>query len=534
MLSWDLTAGRAPATLRRRVRGRFLLRRRRSIAALIALVLAVLAASAGGVTAERAPHAKRAPMLPPVFAPARPNIVFVLTDDLDTSLVRFMPHVQQLAARGVSFDDYFVSDSLCCPSRASIFTGGLPHDTGVFTNSGPDGGWNVFHARGDEGATFATALQGAGYRTALMGKYLNEYPARPAAGPGSPPFVPPGWDEWDVAGNGYPEYDYNLARDARVVHRGHAPRDYLTNVLARGGLGFIDQSVAARRPFMLELSTFAPHGPATPAPQDRGRFPFLQAPRDASFNEADMSDKPAWIRSRPSLGAGDVANLDEGFRRRVRSVQAVDRMLERIERRLTRLGVADNTYVVFSSDNGFHLGQHRLTAGKLTAYDTDIHVPLIVAGPGVAAGAHVGAMAENIDLCPTFARLGGAPVPPGADGHSLVPLLGGTGGAAPADWRTGVLIEHHGGPPPPADPDFAPPSSGNPPTYEALRTARSLYVEYADGEREYYDLAHDPLELDNLADSLTPMHAAALHADLARLGACHGRVQCWAAGHVSR
>jgi len=515
--------------------------RRRTTTALVALTLSAIAL-AGGALADRAlpaQHAPRprvrvrlpAPRVPaPAPAPARPNIVFVLADDLDTSLVRFMPHVQQLAARGVSFLSYFVSDSLCCPSRASTFTGALPHDTGVFTNSGPDGGWDVFHARGEEGATFATALQGAGYRTALMGKYMNQYPARPLNGPGSPPYVPPGWSEWDVAGNGYPEYDYKLARDDRVVRHGHAPRDYLTNVLARNGLRFVDDSVAAGKPFMLELATFAPHAPAVPAPQDRGRFPGLRVPRDASFDEADMADKPAWIRDRPPLGDGEIANLDEGFRRRVRSVQAVDRTLGRIEARLAQLGVAGDTYVVFSSDNGFHLGQHRLTAGKLTAYDTDIRVPLIVAGPGVAAGARVGALAENIDLCPTFARLGGASVPPGSDGHSLVPLLG--GGLAPSDWRSGVLIEHHGGAPPSTDPDFAPPSSGDPPTYEALRTARSLYVEYADGEREYYDLARDPLELDNRADALTPAHAAALHAALGRLSECHGRVQCWAAGHV--
>jgi N-acetylglucosamine-6-sulfatase len=537
-LSSHLTAARSIATLRGRVRGRSLARRRRTITALAALTLGLLAAGAGGVTAERAlpghrAHAPRIHLRRPALAPAapvRPNIVFVLTDDLDTSLVRFMPHVRQLAARGVSFSNYFVSDSLCCPSRASLFTGGLPHDTGVFTNSGPDGGWDVFHARGEEAATFATALQGTGYRTALMGKYLNQYPARPAAGPGSPPYVPPGWSEWDVAGNGYPEYDYNLARSDRVVHHGHAPRDYLTNVLARNGLRFVDDSVAAGRPFMLELATFAPHAPAVPAPQDRDRFPGLQAPHDASFDEADMSDKPAWIRDRPPLGAGGIANLDEGYRRRVRSVQAVDRMLARIEARLAQLGVAQDTYVVFSSDNGFHLGQHRLTAGKLTAYDTDIRVPLIVAGPGVAAGAQVGALAENIDLCPTFARLGGAPVPPGADGHSLVPLL--AGGPTPLGWRTGVLVEHHGGAPPADDPDFAPASSGDPPTYEALRTARSLYVEYADGEREYYDLARDPLELDDLAPRLAPAHAQALHDALARLSACHGRAQCWAAGHV--
>jgi N-acetylglucosamine-6-sulfatase len=497
------------------------------------VALAVGALLLVGGTLEPAPAQRKAivryDFLPAAPAP-RPNIVFVLTDDLDMGLVRWMPHVQELARRGATFTNYFVTDSLCCPSRASIFTGALPHDTGVFTNTAPDGGWDVFHERGGEAATFATALSSAGYRTALMGKYLNGYPVRPArAGGSGAPYVPPGWSRWNVAGNGYPEYGYRLARNDRVVRHGFAPHDYLTNLLARDGLRFVDDSVAAGEPFLLQLATFAPHAPATPAPADRDRFGWLSAPRDASFDEADMSDKPAWIRDHPALGAGEVANLDEGYRRRVRSVQAIDRLLARVERRLERLGVADDTYVVFSSDNGFHLGQHRLTAGKLTAYDTDIRVPLIVAGPGVPSGMRVDALASNVDLCPTFAELGGAAAPAGSDGHSLVPLLRGD---APVDWRTGVLVEHHGVPFAADDPDYAPPASGDPPSYEALRTADSLYVEYADGEREYYDLARDPLELENLAPQLSPERALRLHDALAAMSTCHGAAACWAAEHV--
>ncbi|MCW2951432.1 MAG: sulfatase [Conexibacter sp.] len=507
--------------------------------ALLASVV-VLIAIAGCGSASRAPEARRVAAttgtVPPnggaVWDPQpaaqQPNVVFVLTDDLDTSLVRYMPHVQELARRGVSFSNYFVTDSLCCPARASIFTGRFPHNTGVFTNSGADGGWNVFHDRGNENATFATSLQSAGYRTALMGKYLNQYPAR-AAGPGLSPYVPPGWSEWDVAGNGYPEYGYNLARNDRVVHHGHRPSDYLTNVLAKRGLGFIAESVAAQQPFMLELATFAPHAPATPAPQDRNRFAGVTAPRDASFDEADMSDKPAWIRDHPPLTPDQLTRIDAGFRRRVRSVQAVDRLLARIEQRLVRLGIADRTYVVFSSDNGFHMGQHRLTPGKLTAYEPDIRVPLVVAGPGVPPGQQVDALAENIDLAPTFAKLAGAVPLPGADGRSLVPLMQ---GFEPFDWRTGVLVEHRGMPRSPDDPDFAPAGSGNPPTYEALRTASSLYVEYDDGEREYYDLVTDPEELHNIADQLTPEHALRLHQAVAAMKTCQGPA-CWPAQHTA-
>jgi arylsulfatase A-like enzyme len=449
--------------------------------------------------------------------PARPNIVFVLTDDLTADLLPYMPNVEALARRGESFSNYFVTDSLCCPSRASILTGRYPHDTGIFTNSGPDGGFLAFRARGLERTTYATTLQAAGYRTALMGKYLNQY--SPARGP----YVPPGWSEWDAVGDGYPGYGYRITHDVSVSHRGFRPRDYLTNVLARRGLGFIGRSAAAGTPFMLNVWTFAPHTPAVPAPQDANRFAGVTAPRDPSFDEADMSDKPPWLRDHPPLGASQIARIDEAFRQRVRSVQAVDRMVGRIEQRLRAAGIARSTYIVFSSDNGYHLGQHRLTPGKLTAYDTDVRVPLIVTGPGVPQGRTVDAMTENTDLCPTFAELGRAPPPPHADGRSLVPFLR---GQHPSDWRDAVLIEHRGNVDSPDDPDLPPAGSGNPPSYEALRSKDALYVEYADGERELYDLKTDPYELQNLAATASPLQLDELSSALAAMEACHGQLQC--------
>jgi len=467
------------------------------------------------------------------FTPPQPNIVFVLTDDLSWDLLPYMRNVRRLQQRGTTFSNYFVTDSLCCPSRASILTGMYPHDTGIFRNTGPDGGFAAFHDFGLEQDTYATSLQGVGYRTALMGKYLNQYsPARIRTALGRP-YVPPGWTDWTVAGNGYQGFGYRLARTVRVVRHGFRARDYLTNVLARQGLDFMGQSVAAGAPFMVNMWTFAPHAPAVPAPRDARRFAGLAAPRDPSFDEDDMSDKPAWLRGHRALTDGELARIDETFRDRVRTVQAVDRAIGRLQRRLRTLGIARNTYIVFSSDNGFHLGQHRLTPGKLTAYDPDVRVPLIVSGPGVAAGRVVDAMTENTDLCPTFAELAGAPAPPNADGHSLVPLLRASDAAsAAADWRDAVLIEHHGnvslglG-----DPDAPPAGSGNPPSYEALRSRDALYVEYADGERELYDLATDPFQLHNLADDAPPERLARLSTQLAAMTNCHGPAQCWAAGH---
>jgi N-acetylglucosamine-6-sulfatase len=454
----------------------------------------------------------------------RPNIVFVLTDDLSTNLVRYMPHVLQMQRRGVRFSNYFVTDSLCCPSRASILTGRFPHDTRVFDNSPPEGGYSVFHERGEEAQTFAVALQHEGYRTALMGKYLNGYEPNMRDGTGRP-YIPRGWNEWDVAGDGYPEYGYRMNSNGHVHAYGYAPSDYLTGVLARKGLSFIDRSAHGHRPFMLELATFAPHAPYTPAPRDVGTLPLVHAPRSPAFNTVGTNE-PAWLASFEPLDAQQIASIDEKFRRRAEAVQAVDRMIGGIEARLAADGLAQNTYIVFSSDNGLHMGEHRLLPGKLTAFDTDVKVPLVITGPGVPPGRTVAQMTENVDLCPSFEELAGAPIAPSVDGHSLVSLMH---GARPGAWRKEVLIEHHGRVDDRGDPDLPVRGSGNPPSYEAIRSSSSLYVEYATGEREYYQLRHDPFELDNLAGSLSAAHARRLHRTLARIERCHGRRACWQA-----
>jgi len=480
------------------------------------------------VNGESTPGAAQVP--PGMALPARsgaPNIVFVLTDDLSWNLVRYMPHVQMMQRTGESFTNYFVTDSLCCPSRASILTGRLPHDTGVYGNSGPEGGFTVFHARGEEAGTFATALHRKGYATALMGKYLNGY--RPAATEGgSRPYVPPGWDEWDVAGNGYPEYGYSLNSNGHVRRYGYRRADYLTDVLAGKGVRFIDRVSAQHRPFMLEIATFAPHWPYTPAARDAARFPGLTAPRTPAFDAAGAA-APAWLSHFTPLEAAQIASIDREFRRRVQAVQAVDRMIGRIEADLRARGLAQSTYLVFSSDNGLHMGDHRLMPGKQTAFDTDIGVPLIVTGPGVPAARTVPQMTENIDLCPTFDQLAGAPVPADADGHSLLGLLL---GRPVRRWRTEILVEHRGPVIDPGDPDLPTRGAGNPPSYEAIRTPASLYVEYQDGEREYYDLRQDPFELRNVAAALSPAQLGGLHRALALNEACHGADSCWRAEHA--
>jgi arylsulfatase A-like enzyme len=460
-------------------------------------------------------------------APTRPNIVFVLTDDLSMNLIQYMPHVRALQRTGTTFSNYTVTDSLCCPSRSSILAGKFPHTTGVFTNGGDDGGFQFFHSHAEEQSTFATSLHQAGYRTAMMGKYLNGY-LPGASVDGVTKYVPPGWDEWDVAGNGYPEYNYNLNQNHTIVHHGSTPADYLTTVLTGRGSAFIQKSAAAKQPFLLELATFTPHAPYVPAPQDKNAFPGLKAPRTKAFNKLP-THAPPWLSSRTPLTATEKAHIDTAYRKRVQDVQSIDRMIGDLQAGLAEAGVAQNTDIVFSSDNGYHLGEYRLNPGKMTAFDTDIHVPLVVSGPGVRHGQKVAKVAMNVDLAPTFETLGGVTPAQDVEGHSLVPLLRGTSSAG---WRTAALVEHHGPDTDPTDPDLPAKNSGNPPSYEALRTATHTYVEYADGSREYYNRSADPSELHNVAGSLSASARASLHTQLSRMSTCRGAAACWSAART--
>jgi arylsulfatase A-like enzyme len=238
-----------------------------------------------------------------------------------------------------------------------------------------------------------------------------------------------------------------------------------------------------------------------------------------------------WLTVHTPLTRADIAAIDRDFRRRAQSVLAVDALIGQLQAAVAAIGAQDNTYFVFSSDNGYHMGEHRLMPGKMTAYDTDIHVPLIVTGPGVMAGVAIDEIVENVDLCPTFTELGSAAAPPNADGRSVVPLLH---GQKVADWRVFALVEHRGPHKDPTDPDAPAVRSGNPITYEAIRARHSVYVEYENGEREFHDLVTDPDELRNTYSSLPDDEKAALRAALDAVKNCHDAKSCAAASAQGR
>jgi len=462
--------------------------------------------------------------------PATPNIIFILTDDLNANLIEFMPNLkQQLVAQGTTLKNFFVNVSLCCPSRANILRGQYAHNTQVLTNLMPTGGFEKFYALGHESSTVATWLQAAGYRTCYLGKYLNGYPASVSL-----THVPPGWTEWysPVAGNPYSNFNYVMNENGKLVRYGSRADDYLTDVVARKSIDFIKRAAAEGQPFFIHLALYVPHSPATPAPRHAQLFPDAQLPRPPSFNEPDVSDKPSFIRNRPLLTERQIAQMQDLYRKRLQSLQAVDEMLASLIATLQATGQLEHTYIFFTSDNGFHMGEHRLNSGKQTAYEEDIRVLLIVRGPGVPAGRVLEHLTGNIDLAPTFAELGRAAIPDFVDGRSLVPLL--RNAPPPLDsWRQGFLIEHWTqqrqesfkteGVWEPLDPmEREQTQQLAVPQFSAIRTRDSLYVEYVTGERELYDLNTDPYQLENLHAKADPALIEILSKQLARLAACAG------------
>ena len=444
----------------------------------------------------------------------RPNVVLIITDDEDLGAHAFMPKTKALIEdQGAVFTNYVISYPWCCPSRASILRGQYAHNTNIVGNEPPWGGYETFHELGLEQSTLATWLQRAGYRTAMIGKYLNRYVPE-ADG------VPPGWDEWHVGGNAHASYGYALNENGKLVRYGSEPEDYLNDVLSRKATDVIRASAAAGEPLFLYVLPYNPHSPSVAAPRHEGMFADAELPRPASFNEADVSDKPAFIRSLPPLNDEQIAYLTYEYRRRLASLQSIDDMVEDIVEALRDTGQLENTYVAYSSDNGFHMGQHRLIAGKDTPYEEDIRVPMVMRGPGVSPGAQIDAVVGNIDLAPTIAAIAAAEVPDFVDGRSFLPLLQ----DPDQPWREAFLIERRrleeqlvrqsrfNG--------LTPEELDETATFDGIRTRDMVYVEYGSGERELYDLLADPFQLDNMIDRADPALLAAFAQRLTALAGC--------------
>jgi arylsulfatase A-like enzyme len=407
--------------------------------------------------------------------PPSPTIVLILSDDQRFDTLWAMPHVRrELVDHGVDFTNAFVTNSLCCPSRASILTGQYSHTNGVYRNNPPNGGFEAF--KPDESSTIAVRLQKAGYTTALVGKYLNHYGKAGRAG-----YVPPGWTHWDaLAVDTVRYYNEPLNVDGSVHRYDHSPRDYSTDLLARRAVDIIH---GAKGPLFLYFAPSAPHAPSRPAPRNLASFPGLKPWRPPNYDEADVSDKPAWVRSLPTFDAAREAQIDHFRRLQYQALLGIDRAVDHIVTALRETGRLANSMIVFMSDNGMGWGEHRWT-GKKDAYEESIRVPLVVRyDQMVRAPRDDGHLLLNIDLAPTFAELAGTTADH-PDGASFLPLLR---SSSDTTWRTDFLIEHL------RDEDAPVP------TFCAVRNERYTYVVYQTGEEELYDLEADPYELQNEA-----------------------------------
>jgi N-acetylglucosamine-6-sulfatase len=424
----------------------------------------------------------------PSEAAGKPNVVVIMTDDQTAAQMRALPRTRRLIGlTGVDFKDFYVTDPLCCPSRATFLTGQYAHNTGVISDEGA----NALPAL-RESDTLGPWLQDAGYRTAFVGKYLNGY------GLDDPEQVPPGWTEWhaltDPTAQSY--FDYEVNDNGAIHHYGTEPDDYKTRVLGHLAVDAIHHAARADRPLLLYVGFNAPHAPSTPAPRDAGSYAGAPPPDTPAFDEADVSDKPSFIRDQPRLNASALARIKSRNERALESLTEVDRQVEKIVAALRDKQELGNTYLMFTSDNGYLDGEHRVEFGKLLAYDPSSRVPLLIRGPGIPNHANSEALVGNVDLAPTIAGVAGAKTSAEVDGRSLLPY-------AISPERTddrGLLIESLVRE---RAADYGLP-------YEAIRTDRYLYVDYSSGEEELYDLREDPYELKNVAAD--PAYAAAKRA----------------------
>jgi N-acetylglucosamine-6-sulfatase len=429
----------------------------------------------------------------------KPNILFILTDDADLSLLPKMPHIEeQLVHKGTTFPNAFAPFATCCPSRATILRGQYPHNTGVISNYGSHGGVAAFEAAGNDEDNLATRLDTGGYRTGLFGKYLNGYEGG---------YVPPGWDEWHGWAGPYASgkvYE-NGRLNAYDLSRRHE-----TDILGSKAESFVRNAKGS--PWFAYVAFNSPHNPTYTEQEYADNYGKQAFPESTAFEEADLSDKPEWVRQLPRVSDKVGARFERKHRDRLRAMRSVDDAIAGLLRSLRETGQIDNTYIVLWNDNGYHMGQHRIPEGKRTVYEEDVRYPMVVRGPGVGHDAKVEKLVSGTDLMPTFFELAGAPTPPYADGRSLVPLLSGSN----VSWRDSLLLEGY-------DDGFGK-KPYVPPDFKAIRTVEGrTYVESETGEQELYDLRGDPRQLRSLHDA--PEHAveeAALSARLESLKYCSG------------
>ncbi|XP_046573862.1 N-acetylglucosamine-6-sulfatase-like [Haliotis rubra] len=477
-----------------------------------------------------------------VHCSASPNIVFILTDDQDTEIGGMTPLEKTkrlIGENGMTFLNMFVTTPVCCPSRSSIFTGKYQHNHGTLNNTVEGGCSSSDWQHAQEPQAFPVHLLAHGYDTFFAGKYLNQYGTDPAGGVAH---VPPGWNSWvGLVGNSV-YYNYTLSVNGTAESHGHDyTSDYLTDIIHKRAMEFLSDKTNDSTPFFMMLSTPACHAPWEPAPQYVNNFPDQQAPRFGSFNTFGKGKHWLIQQAITPMENDTIAFVEDVYRRRWRTLLSVDDMVEDLVNTLEAKGLLSNTFIFFSSDNGYHAGQFSMPTGKRLLYESDVRVPLLVRGPGIPAGSESMENVLNIDFAPTFVELVGGHVPDTMDGMSLASLLHNTRDVS-VPFRTEFLTEYHGE----ANTGISSCSQWDDQgmaychtwthcvcedswnnTYTCIRRSdgeqNMKFCQFADSENfeEMYDLSRDHYELMNIAKSHPEERTQLLDA-MSRLVVCDG------------
>jgi N-acetylglucosamine-6-sulfatase len=386
----------------------------------------------------------------------RPNFIVIISDDQSHDSMQFMPETKALIFdQGVTFAQGFDTTPLCCPSRASIFTGMYAHDDGVKVNT---------DKLSDKYQTVITALHNHGYYTGLVGKYLNSWLGEPR-----PEFD--SWVSWPGSVASYQDPNINV-NGTWGIHPG-----YITDVENEFVMQFLDQASKQNKPFLLIYAARAPHAPADPSPEDKNLLQDLPPYRPPSFNQADVSNMPNSISSIPSMSPHQIAGNDDFRRRQLLTLISLDHNVGNIVAKLQQMGQLDNTVIFYISDNGLQWGEHRLSADKAAEFEESVRVPFAMRYPPLIPKPYVeNHLVGNIDIAPTIYDLAGVQIPTNLDGLSFVKLIKGE------PWRDNILIESW-------------PERGY---WAGVRTDHYVYVETEGDTSEFYDLQTDPFEMNNL------------------------------------
>ncbi|KAF9899686.1 hypothetical protein BX616_002894 [Lobosporangium transversale] len=444
----------------------------------------------------------------------KPNFLVFLTDDQDLHMnsLDYLPLVQKyIRDEGTEFTNYYTTTAMCCPSRVSLWSGQFAHNHNVTDEAPPHGSYTKFVAQNLDQNWLPAWLQKQGYSNNYIGKFINGV---------SPTLkhAPKGFDKdhWEplVEPNIYTFYSPTFSTNDGPLeaHSGV----YQTDIISDKSIAILDGLAQNKsQPFLFVISPTAPHDevwvngtsgvlftPPIPAKRHEGLFKNVKVPRVPNFNP-DVNDKPSWIGALPKLPDSEIDRIDAKYRARLQSLQATDELVERVIKRLEHNGQLDNTYIVYTTDNGYHLGTHRMYAGKQTPYEEDTNIPFIIRGPGIAKGKKSSAVATHTHFPATVLKLADLPIPDELDAHSI-PVLENkaiygkdqpTEAFAVEFWSNAFFEDAIG--------------RFNTNDYKSVRLIGQgynlLYTVWCTGEREYYDLVKDPFQVKNIYEE-TPFN----------------------------